>query len=318
MKQAVVGSTERTSCVVRTAVRLRSGSDSARRLGQPARHGRHGAVGLHSPEPGPSSSIRNPGGGGGGNRGPRSRTRRMCGGTGALTDGLAGPRSGKQAVIPLLTCTNPISGEPPMPGWRSYSVSCPQLTQRISHSCSWAYHRKNRGTLVHQRLLMFLGLAQPHYLVVDVPRAVPRAASPPPVNCTLTPPVAASSQRSALVDVLPEDRPVRCPAALLAQLPVRLARLCHAVTSVRGGRSGRRAARLRLREDRLLHEAEATDGGPRRICDLFGLAVGAALRYSRHHRPTRLVEHSLRSAGDALSLRQPEVAGQRAGVTDAL
>lgn len=36
----------------------------------------------------------------------------------------------------------------------------------------------------------------------------------------------------------------------------------------------------RLREDRLLHEAEATGGDIRRICDLFGLAVGAALRYT--------------------------------------
>ncbi|MDT0485235.1 hypothetical protein [Streptomyces doebereineriae] len=36
----------------------------------------------------------------------------------------------------------------------------------------------------------------------------------------------------------------------------------------------------RLREDRLLHEAEATAGDPRRICDLFGLSVGAALRYN--------------------------------------
>ncbi|MFF2958764.1 hypothetical protein ACFVT1_07575 [Streptomyces sp. NPDC057963] len=30
----------------------------------------------------------------------------------------------------------------------------------------------------------------------------------------------------------------------------------------------------------LLHETEATSGGPRRICDLFGLSVGAALRYT--------------------------------------
>lgn len=36
----------------------------------------------------------------------------------------------------------------------------------------------------------------------------------------------------------------------------------------------------RLGEDRLLHEAEATGGDPRRICDLFGLPVGAALRYT--------------------------------------
>ncbi|MFI9155423.1 hypothetical protein [Streptomyces sp. NPDC053367] len=42
----------------------------------------------------------------------------------------------------------------------------------------------------------------------------------------------------------------------------------------------------RLREDRLLHEAEATGGDPRRICDLFGLSVGAALCHARPHAPT--------------------------------
>ncbi|MBL1100991.1 hypothetical protein [Streptomyces coffeae] len=36
----------------------------------------------------------------------------------------------------------------------------------------------------------------------------------------------------------------------------------------------------RLREDSLLHKAKATGGDPRRICDLFGLSVGAALRYT--------------------------------------
>lgn len=34
-----------------------------------------------------------------------------------------------------------------------------------------------------------------------------------------------------------------------------------------------------LREDRILHEARATDGDVRRICDLFGLTVEGALRY---------------------------------------
>jgi hypothetical protein len=34
-----------------------------------------------------------------------------------------------------------------------------------------------------------------------------------------------------------------------------------------------------LREDRILHEARATGGDVRRICDLFGLTVEAALRY---------------------------------------
>lgn len=36
----------------------------------------------------------------------------------------------------------------------------------------------------------------------------------------------------------------------------------------------------RPRKDRLVHEAEATGGDPRCICDLFGLSVGAALRYT--------------------------------------
>lgn len=34
-----------------------------------------------------------------------------------------------------------------------------------------------------------------------------------------------------------------------------------------------------LREDRILHEAQATDGDVRRICDLFGLTVEGAIRY---------------------------------------
>ncbi|MES4907819.1 MULTISPECIES: hypothetical protein [unclassified Streptomyces] len=53
----------------------------------------------------------------------------------------------------------------------------------------------------------------------------------------------------------------------------------------------------RLREDRLLHEAEATGGDPRRICDLFGLTVGAALRYTSTVNQTGLVEYNLRNAG---------------------
>lgn len=96
-----------------------------------------------------------------------------------------------------------------MGGACSYSVSCPQLTQRMSHPCSWAGHRKIVAPWSASGGLMFLGLAQPHYLVVDVPRAVPRAASPPPVDCTLMPAVAVSSQGSSLVDVLPVDRRVR-------------------------------------------------------------------------------------------------------------
>ncbi|MGY0063911.1 hypothetical protein ACWY4P_46905 [Streptomyces sp. LZ34] len=55
----------------------------------------------------------------------------------------------------------------------------------------------------------------------------------------------------------------------------------------------------RLREDRLLHEAEATGGDPRRICDLFGLSVGAALRYTGTIDQPGLIEHSLRNAGPA-------------------
>ena len=34
-----------------------------------------------------------------------------------------------------------------------------------------------------------------------------------------------------------------------------------------------------LREDRILQEIQATGGDVRRICDLFGLTIGAALRY---------------------------------------
>ena len=44
-----------------------------------------------------------------------------------------------------------------------------------------------------------------------------------------------------------------------------------------------RSTRLRpqaLREDRILHEIHATGGDVRRICDLFGLSVSSALRYS--------------------------------------
>ncbi|MFI9155399.1 hypothetical protein [Streptomyces sp. NPDC053367] len=53
----------------------------------------------------------------------------------------------------------------------------------------------------------------------------------------------------------------------------------------------------RLREDRLLHEAEATGGDPRRICDLFGLSVGAALCYTGTVDQPGLIERSLRNAG---------------------
>ncbi|MFF7529938.1 hypothetical protein ACKI1Q_15185 [Streptomyces galilaeus] len=49
----------------------------------------------------------------------------------------------------------------------------------------------------------------------------------------------------------------------------------------------------RLREDRLLHLAEATGGDPRRIWDLFGRFVGAALRYTGTIDQPGLIEHSL-------------------------
>ncbi|WP_269856967.1 hypothetical protein [Streptomyces sp. RPT161] len=59
----------------------------------------------------------------------------------------------------------------------------------------------------------------------------------------------------------------------------------------------------RLREDRLLHEAEATGGDPRRICDLFGLTVGAALRYTSTVDQAGLVEYNLRNAGSRKPIR---------------
>jgi hypothetical protein len=40
-----------------------------------------------------------------------------------------------------------------------------------------------------------------------------------------------------------------------------------------------------LREDRILHEVHATGGDIVRLCDLFGLSIGAAERY------TAVVEH---------------------------
>ncbi|GAA3302150.1 hypothetical protein GCM10020295_47130 [Streptomyces cinereospinus] len=55
----------------------------------------------------------------------------------------------------------------------------------------------------------------------------------------------------------------------------------------------------RLHEDRLLHEAEATGGEPRRICDLFGLSVGAALRCTSTIDQPGFIERSLRNAGPA-------------------
>jgi hypothetical protein len=40
-------------------------------------------------------------------------------------------------------------------------------------------------------------------------------------------------------------------------------------------------------------------GIPRRICDLFGLSVGAALRYTGTIDQPGLIEYSLRNAGPA-------------------
>jgi hypothetical protein len=36
----------------------------------------------------------------------------------------------------------------------------------------------------------------------------------------------------------------------------------------------------RIREDRILHEANATRGDVRRLCDLFGLSIKGAERYT--------------------------------------
>jgi hypothetical protein len=36
-----------------------------------------------------------------------------------------------------------------------------------------------------------------------------------------------------------------------------------------------------IREDRILHEAQASNGDIRRLCDLFGLTPGGAERYTR-------------------------------------
>lgn len=63
----------------------------------------------------------------------------------------------------------------------------------------------------------------------------------------------------------------------------------------------------RLREDRLLNEAEATGGDPRRICDLFGLSVGAALRYTSTVDQPGIVEYRLRNSGPRPSPRADDI-----------
>ncbi|MEU9244463.1 hypothetical protein [Streptomyces sp. NPDC048385] len=55
----------------------------------------------------------------------------------------------------------------------------------------------------------------------------------------------------------------------------------------------------RLREDRLLHEADAAGGDPRRICDLFGLSVDAALRYTATIDQPGIVEYNLHNGAQA-------------------
>ena len=49
-----------------------------------------------------------------------------------------------------------------------------------------------------------------------------------------------------------------------------------------------------LREDRILNEAQATGGDVRRLCDLFGLSVAAATRYTNTVDPPDLVADLLR------------------------
>ncbi|WP_435601170.1 hypothetical protein [Streptomyces sp. C10-9-1] len=63
----------------------------------------------------------------------------------------------------------------------------------------------------------------------------------------------------------------------------------------------------RLREGRLLHKAEAAGGAPRRICDLFGLTVGAALRHISSVDQAGLVEYNLRNAGPSPRPRTDDV-----------
>jgi hypothetical protein len=50
-----------------------------------------------------------------------------------------------------------------------------------------------------------------------------------------------------------------------------------------------------VREDRILDEVQATGGDVRRICDLFGITVGAALRYTATADPPSLAEYQRRT-----------------------
>jgi hypothetical protein len=55
-----------------------------------------------------------------------------------------------------------------------------------------------------------------------------------------------------------------------------------------------------LREDRILQEIHATGGDIRRICDLFGLSIEAALRYAA------TLGHPDLAGSHALSSRTPD------------
>ena len=71
-----------------------------------------------------------------------------------------------------------------------------------------------------------------------------------------------------------------------------------------------------MREDRILDEAHATGGDVRRICDLFGITVGAAIRYTATVDPPSFVEFQLRTCridGRCLLRQLPPAAEDRAG-----
>lgn len=65
------------------------------------------------------------------------------------------------------------------------------------------------------------------------------------------------------------------------------AQFIHARTALGTGPAGQRWIKLKIgltaravREDRILDEVNATGGDVRRLCDLFGLTVKAAQRYT--------------------------------------
>jgi integrase len=78
----------------------------------------------------------------------------------------------------------------------------------------------------------------------------------------------------------------------------------HFRTAARSDAVGRRWIKLTLdlpgtvqaiRRDRILHEALATGGDTRRICDLFGLSINTASRYTDAIREPRLADPPHRS-----------------------